>query len=309
MQANARVSLGGTFAGLAVGALGAAIVAGTDPKWGLRLAALVFAAGTIFALQLPTHADSSEGEQSLRSTVIVQRPAAEPGRRSTPDERTEQARAWWADDDQHPPPAAQPSSRLRIGDLFAANRIGLGPAVLAALRANSALRYYTGFLTIFLAFLVRTHDFGPPANISLGLFGVAALGAGVVGTLIGAVTRGRAPNSLLVLGLAGVTALTYVAGLLFSLFAVILVAMGAAMAQTLGKLALDASIQRDVAEEVRTAAFARTETVLQLSFVVGGAFGLIPFNGRVGLLGAAIFLTVVLMDAIHRRARLRRGRA
>ena len=42
----------------------------------------------------------------------------------------------------------------------------------------------------------------------------------------------------------------------------------------MGKLSLDATIQRDVPERNRTSAFARSETLLQLSWVLGGFIGI-----------------------------------
>jgi predicted MFS family arabinose efflux permease len=150
---------------------------------------------------------------------------------------------------------------------------------------------------------VRTHDFGPQPNLALGFIAVAAGAAGVFGTIMGARVRNRAPLAMLVSSIIVATAMTYVAGIFFTLATVILVAIGAGIAQTVGKLSLDATIQRDVEEHVRTAAFARSETVLQLAFVVGGAFGLLPLDGRIGLMGVGVFLTLVLFDAMRRRAR------
>jgi hypothetical protein len=64
----------------------------------------------------------------------------------------------------------------------------------------------------------------------------------------------------------------------------------AGFGQALGKLSLDALIQRDVPELVRTSAFARSETLLQMAWVLGGAIGIVlPLNGVLGLsVGAAI---------------------
>ncbi len=42
----------------------------------------------------------------------------------------------------------------------------------------------------------------------------------------------------------------------------------------MGKLSLDALVQRDVPERHRTSAFARSETLLQLSWVIGGFIGI-----------------------------------
>ena len=268
VRANARVSLGGTLAGLAFGSIGAGIVALSSPRWALRFAALVFALGVVLALQLPGHADSPEGERPLRS-------AAQPTEARTP-------------------------ATLRT--MVVGMRRGLGPTVIAALRVNAALRCYTGFLTVFVAFLTQTHDFGPPKNLALGFFAIAAGGAGVLGTILGANTRGRTPPSLLLIVLTVVTTVSFVAGVFFGLSSIVLVAVGAGIAQTIGKLALDSTIQQHVAEEVRTAAFARSETILQMSFVAGGALGLLPIAGQVGFLAAGSALALVLLDSLRRRA-------
>ena len=69
----------------------------------------------------------------------------------------------------------------------------------------------------------------------------------------------------LVLGVAIAAAVLFGAVLVAALAAV------AGFAQALAKLSLDALIQRDVPEVVRTSAFARSETLLQMAWVVGGA--------------------------------------
>jgi hypothetical protein len=46
-----------------------------------------------------------------------------------------------------------------------------------------------------------------------------------------------------------------------------------AVANALSKIALDALIQRDVVETLRSSAFARSETFLQLAWVIGAAVG------------------------------------
>ncbi len=74
-----------------------------------------------------------------------------------------------------------------------------------------------------------------------------------------------------------------------------LVAGVAAVANALGKVALDAIIQREVPESLRASAFARSETVLQLSWVVGGAFGIaLPPTGWLGFTVAAALLVLAV---------------
>ncbi len=65
---------------------------------------------------------------------------------------------------------------------------------------------------------------------------------------------------------------------------IIFASLAIAIVGGLAKLAVDASIQERIAEDVRASAFAHSETLLMLAFVVGGAIGLIPFTGRVGII-------------------------
>ena len=78
----------------------------------------------------------------------------------------------------------------------------------------------------------------------------------------------------------------------------VLIALVAGLAQALAKLCLDAVIQRDVPEAVRTSAFARSETLLQLAWVVGGGIGImLPLIPRLGMGLAAAALLVALIAA------------
>lgn len=183
----------------------------------------------------------------------------------------------------------------------------LGPAVTEALRANAGLRVFSGFLIFFLAFLLRITGFpGIPQTVALGMLALLGGIGGFVGTGIGAWVRSRAPE-LLVLGtLAVATAAAATSAWLYGVVAVGAVAAVAGLAQALGKLALDALIQRDVLEHVRSSAFARSETVLQLSWVFGGGVGLamslIP-NGTAGLTLIAAILGAMLALLLAARAR------
>ena len=80
------------------------------------------------------------------------------------------------------------------------------------------------------------------------------------------------------------------------------------MSGSMSKLGLDAVIQRDVAEDTRNSAFARSETALQLSWVVGGAFGLLPMPGWFGFTLGSVFVIIAFLgeSASLRRARLYR---
>ncbi|MGH8894947.1 MAG: MFS transporter, partial [Actinomycetes bacterium] len=186
-------------------------------------------------------------------------------------------------------------------------RTSVGTAVVTALRANGALRAFSGFLTMFLAFLLREQPIGgldDTAAIAL-VAGFAGLGS-TTGTAIGAKMRTRAPELVIAVVLCIVTVAAFSGAFVYGLVTVLAVALAAGLAQSLGKLSLDAIVQRDVPEAVRTSAFARSETLLQLSWVVGGGVGIaLPLNGRLGLgLASAGLVTMLVLTLRSLRRRL-----
>jgi hypothetical protein len=158
------------------------------------------------------------------------------------------------------------------------------------LRTNATVRAFTGFLTLFLAFRLRTdplQGFSESASVILVVV-LAAVGGGL-GNGLGAALRRIRPEGVVVLVLSLISTASAWAALGYGPAAVATVALVAGTAQSLGKLCLDALIQREVPEQVRTSAFARSETVLQLAWVIGGGIGLtLPLSGAWGLGIAAL---------------------
>jgi MFS family permease len=275
VSANSRISLAGV-AGAAVAAPAGAAVAAAGAEWSLRLGFLVFVAATVQAIRLPPRIDSSVGEEPAS---LAEGP---PGREPVGDQ------------------AAAGTWRRRRGRLRRRGyRVGSG--VVRALRANAALRGFTGFLTIYLAFLLRevpVADLAPELGIALGA--TFALLGGTAGSTVGARLRtGRPDRIVLVLVVVAVVA-AVLAALLWGLTTMLLVALLAGFTQQLGRLSLDAVVQRDVPEQVRTSTFARSETSLQLSWVVGGALALVlPLDPTVGF-GVAAGLTLLGLVAAVR---------
>jgi hypothetical protein len=90
--------------------------------------------------------------------------------------------------------------------------------------------------------------------------------------------------------LADVAAVT-LAALFYGLVPLVVLGFTAGLAQCLAKLSLDSTIQRDVPERVQTSAFARSDTTLQLAWVIGGFVGIaMPLQPRLGLSVAAVVL-------------------
>ncbi|MFG2948777.1 MFS transporter [Streptomyces adustus] len=258
VKANSRVTLGGLLATGAAAPVGAGLQV-LGPRWPLYGAFVIFVAGTFLSFTLPHKVDSAKGEDI----------------------------ALLASDEEH----------VRGPRRREARRLGLrtvGPAVTHALGANAALRCLTGFLIFFLAFLLREHPMtGQSAAVSLGIVGVAAGVGNALGTAVGAWLRSRAPEIIIVTVVAIVLGAAITAAVFFGAFLVACLTAIAGFAQALAKLSLDALIQRDVPEPVRTSAFARSETLLQVSWVFGGAVGIVlPLNGTLGLAVAACIVAV-----------------
>ena len=116
----------------------------------------------------------------------------------------------------------------------------------------------------------------------------------------------------MLLGSIGVVAgISLVAALSFSLGTALVVAAAAGVANALGKLCLDAIIQREVPDAMRASAFARSETLLQLAWVAGGGLGIaLPPNGPLGFgVAAGLLVPSFAVTLLGRRRPLtRRGR-
>ncbi|MER7537182.1 MFS transporter [Streptomyces sp. NPDC097704] len=179
----------------------------------------------------------------------------------------------------------------------------VGPSVLHGLQANAAQRMLSGFLIFFLAFLLREHPLsGQSAAVSLGIVGVAAGTGNACGTAAGSLLRdrGHGPEVIIATMISVVLGTAVCAAVFFGgLMVAVLVAV-AGLTQALSKLSLDALIQRDVPELVRTSAFARSETALQMAWVVGGGIGIaLPLNGTLGMAVAAGILGVGALLAVR----------
>ncbi|MGV9266349.1 MFS transporter [Kitasatospora sp. NPDC003701] len=263
VKANSRVTLAGLLATMVAAGVGGLLHL-IGPGWPLRGAFLVFVVGTLMAFHLPHEVDSAKGEQRAVLHAEVHGEGAG---------------------------AAAPKASLRT----------VGPSVILALRAMSALRWLVGFLVMFLAFLLRDDPIGGlQPTLALGLVALAAGTGNALGSVLGSWLRTRGSEATVTAMLLLATCATAAAALWYGVVTVVVVAAASGVAASLGKLALDALIQRDVPESVRTSAFARSETLLQLSWVAGGAVGiLLPLDGALGLSVAAAVVGVVLLWTVR----------
>jgi MFS family permease len=183
----------------------------------------------------------------------------------------------------------------------------LPPPVVHALRCNSGLRLLSGFLTMYMAFLLRQHPLPGWEHRTTLLMGVVIGAAGLgnaVGIGLGSMLRRINPKVTVVAVLLADAAMAIVAAIFYGLVAATLLGLTAGLCQAIGKLALDSTIQEHVAESHRTSGFARSETLLQLSWVVGGFIGIaLPLIPRVGLgVLAGLMVGWVVFVALGRRS-------
>jgi hypothetical protein len=156
-------------------------------------------------------------------------------------------------------------------------------------------------MIMFFAFVLREEPVGGlDGFVLLGIVAAGAWVGSAGGTSFGALVRSRSPDGaiLVLVGLAGATAV--VSALWWTLFTVIAAAIMGGFGQQLGRLSLDAIIQRDVPDRMRSNAFARSETSLQLSWVLGGGVGiLLPLIPALGMAITAAVLAAGLFWALQ----------
>ncbi|MFF7155506.1 MFS transporter [Streptomyces sp. NPDC008139] len=265
VKANSRVTLAGLLATAIAAPVGAGLHA-IGPQWPLYGAFVIFIIGALLSMSLPSKVDSSRGEGKVRLS---------------------------ADEEAPPEPSGIPGKRPSL--------LGVGSSVLHALQGNAGLRSLSGFLTMFLAFMLREHPLGGlTAAASLSVVVVSAGAGNALGTALGAWLKARGPEIIIGSVLICSLTATIAAATWYGLVTVAAAAAVAGISQALAKLSLDALIQRDVPELVRTSAFARSETALQLSWVVGGGLGIVlPLNGQLGMSVAACLVLVAFVVSVR----------
>ena len=325
VKANARSALITLVASSVAAPTAAGIVWAVGAAWLLRAGTLIYLLSVVLALRLPSHVDAPA-------------PAPAPGDPAAPAPTRPDLRPYDPPDpdalnyddyaDEHPtewmPPRAGVNTTLPLdappgatprppGPRFKALQTlgSLGPEVAEAMRGNAVLRALSGYMIFFLAFLLRTEDFaGVSHNVALGAMVAAAAAGALVAMGIGSAIGSHAPAALMYTMLALATVVTAGCAWFFSFGTALIVAFVAALCTGLAKLAQDSIVQREISEDVRSSAFAVSETLHQLSWVVGGLAGLLVSmlnNGQAGLGITAGCLAVALAYLIiQRRQRTRR---
>ncbi|WP_460604532.1 MFS transporter [Jatrophihabitans fulvus] len=280
-EANAKLTIFGLGSTVVMGgAVGAIIKVTGSYTAGLVVTAAAFAVCAWFAFKLPRQVDSAN---------LAPRHPGEPAR------PRRQAKV---------PPLAR---------LHAWARRGFDPHLVVALQGQSALRLLSGMFTIYLAFYVESTSHGFTGVLQLaGVVGGAGAG-NFVGTAIGTRLKAARPEMTIIVSTAIGAAVCIVGALLFTVLVACLVLFAVSVVNALGKIALDALIQRDVAETLRSSAFARSETFLQLAWVLGAGLGVALPSTSTGdgmiafAVAAVITVAVAVLVTLRNRATRRTG--
>jgi MFS family permease len=338
VTANARSQLMALTASMLAGGIAAGIETTAGAAWVLRTGTLIYLAAMFLALRLPDQVDTPPAP-----AVPVPPPRTEPGHPGDPwmaDSRGPSGTIPY--EPAALPPGADPSTGgpsrggpntggpsrggpsrggpsrggpSRGGPNEASQKparsrwrgLGnVGPVVSEAMGGNAVLRAFSGYMVFFLAFYLRTAHFGVSHNFALGALVAAAAFGGLAAMAIGSLIRARAPQFILFGMLTLAPIVTAACAWFFSLEAAIAVAFTAALAAGLAKLSLDSTVQREIGEEIRSSAFAVSETLNQVSNVAGSLIGVLVSmldNGQVGLAIPAACLTAAVVALVTRRRR------
>jgi len=299
VAANSRQSLAGVV-GMVLGGAVAGAAAKVGPEWSLRVAFLIYLVGTVLAVKLPARVDSSLGEEDLEDLEdLAGRDHAgrdHAGRRDDADRRDHTG--------LQGPPTRQAAGRSGGPIRGFRRRIDALPwRVVFALWCTAGTRVLAGFLTLFLMFLLRDHPLSDlSATATLGVVIATASVGNMLGSMIGTRLKGHAPETFaaginLVAALAAVTTAAF-----YSTWTLLALGLVAGLSGQLAKLSLDALVQRDVAETMRTRVFAWFETLLQIAWVLGGGLGIsLPLIPQLGFGVIAVVVAGTLFMAIRSR--------
>lgn len=133
----------------------------------------------------------------------------------------------------------------------------------------------------------------------LGLIGAAAAVGNFAGNFTSARLQLGRPAVLVVRCTVLVTVLAIAAAVAGSLAATAIATLITAGSSAIAKASLDASLQHDLPEESRASGFGRSESTLQLAWVLGGAVGVLVYTELwVGFTAVSALLILGLAQTI-----------
>ncbi|MGV0642011.1 MFS transporter [Mycolicibacterium sp. XJ2546] len=251
VRVNSRLTifglLGGTMAGGAIAAGAEYLFNLFEVPGALYVVVAATVAGAVLAMRIPKWVEVTAGE--VPATLSYH----------------------GSDDELRRGPAQQPACGVA--------RQPLGRNTITALWGNCTVKVMVGFLFLYPAFVAKSHDASGWEQLKiLGLIGAAAAVGNFAGNFIAARLQLGHPAQLVVRCATAVTVgalLTAVSGDLLVAALATLITSGAS---AIAKASLDASLQDDLPERSRASAFGRSESLLQLAWVAGGAIGVLIYT-------------------------------
>ncbi|MFT3716008.1 MAG: MFS transporter [Gordonia sp. (in: high G+C Gram-positive bacteria)] len=239
---------------------------------------LLCVAGAYYCMKIPSWVEVTEGEVP---TTITYRGAI--------DDRLDQ---------QSP---RKRGARQISANLAARIRQPLGRSVVTGLWGNGTIRILTGFLTIYVAFYAKGQE-GHTGWQQIAMLGAVGAAAGVgnfLGNGLGTRLELKTPPTIVVACTAGATVAAILAAVLGNLLFVVIAAFVGSATSAVGKVCLDSTIQDDLPEASRASAFGRSETVLQLCWVLGAGLGvLLPPTLWIGFTVISALMVIGLAQTV-----------
>ncbi len=285
VRVNSRLTMFGLVFGTVLAGGLAALVELLLGKWlpvhvpgAMLLLCLLAGAGAYFCMKIPSWVEVTAGEVPTTLTYRPN-PADAPG-----------------------PGAAPSGARGLSARLVATIRQPLGRAVVTGLWGNGTIRILTGFLTLYIAFYAKAQTSAGGGWAQLMMLGAVGAAAGVgnaLGNGVGTRLQLTNPPKIVVFS-AAAAVLAAVAAAVFGTLAVVVIAafVGSAVS-AVAKVCLDSTIQDDLPDASRASAFGRSETVLQLCWVLGASLGVVlPTTLWIGFTVIAVLMAGGLVQTV-----------
>lgn len=256
VRVNSRLTtfglLGGTVAGGGIAAGAEYLLGLVNLPGALYVIVAVSVAGAVLSMRIPKWVEVTEGE--VPTTLSYHGGPGELRRPERPDK------------------TGKPDKPQAV-------RQPMGRNTITALWGNCTIKVMVGFLFLYPAFVAKSHDAsGWEQLLILGIIGAAAGIGNFAGNMTAARLKLGHPAQMVVRLAIVVTVFALLAALTGKLLVAALATLVTSGASAIAKASLDASLQDDLPEASRASAFGRSESVLQLAWVAGGAVGVLIYT-------------------------------
>ncbi|MDI3315414.1 MAG: MFS transporter [Mycobacterium sp.] len=253
VRVNSRLTVFGLLGGTVVGG---ALASGVEfvgthlfaLPGALLVIVVVSIAGAWLSMRIPRWVEVTAGE--VPTTLSYRR-------------RTDRPRRSWPEDVKRVTGVRQP----------------LGRNIITALWGNATIKVMVGFLFLYPAFVAKAHDSSGWVQLGmLSLIGAAAAIGNFAGNFTSARLRLGRPTVLVVRCTVAVTAAALAVAVTGSWLVAAAATLVTSGSSAIAKASLDATLQDDLPERSRASAFGRSESTLQLAWVLGGALGVLVYT-------------------------------